>query len=114
MSNERFLRRLALRFSCFLQVVVAIAATLLSTWGELPVNLEAVDGCQAYTCILLYYRNLPVLYFKNFVETVNLVLAVYFLRLLRAKEISNANTWVQRKRWHLRNRLVRSILLLCS
>jgi len=76
------------------------------------VNLKAAEGCQAYTCTLLRRRNLPVLYFKNSMETINLMLAVYFLWLLRTKEISSVTTkGHQHKGSYLRNRLVRSILL---
>jgi hypothetical protein len=114
LPNERFLRRVALRFSCLLQVAVAIVTAFVSTWGELPLDLQAIEGCAAYLCVLRHYRNLPVLYFRNSVETVNLVLAVYFTRLLRARELSATAAWGQQKHHresHLRNRLVRNILM---
>jgi len=48
-------------------------------------------------------------------ETLNLALAVYFFWLLRAKERSRVGAWEQQQKHkkgsHLRNRLVRSILV---
>lgn len=98
--------------------LVALAAATIYTslaW-ELPLDVPAVIGCQVVSCVMhVYHAQFSVLC-KSLLESVNLLLAIYFLQALRRRTAMNGAaagaTVSQQKERRVKNRLMSMILWL--
>lgn len=97
---------------CSLILLVSLVLATGVNLLELPLDLDRVGSCQSSSCLLLKYRSLPQLLFKNSAEVGNLLLALYFFRLLGASGAAvEAAGGAARRESSLNNRLLRVVLI---
>lgn len=98
---------------CCAFTVVAVLGTL---WrgglAELPLNATAIEGCQTLTCTLTLYNDQPMGYYKTVAGVVNTVLVIYFMMLLRAREVRSQKVRAQTLATVLKARLVRAVIII--
>uniref|UniRef100_A0A915E9H4 Uncharacterized protein n=1 Tax=Ditylenchus dipsaci TaxID=166011 RepID=A0A915E9H4_9BILA len=63
-------------------------------WLELPLDLNKVKTCTSTVCLLIKFRTVPQLVIKTTFSTANLVLSIYFFKLLRAHQLYNSKNRV--------------------
>ncbi|KAI1695404.1 hypothetical protein DdX_19594 [Ditylenchus destructor] len=67
------------------------SAVMGNNFMELPLDLPRVRNCQAFNCIVVKYHTIVCTYEKVLFGTLNAILMVYFLYMLRKKHTLQQN-----------------------
>ncbi|KAI1703702.1 hypothetical protein DdX_14755 [Ditylenchus destructor] len=81
-AYTKSLRTKMLVANCFVTCSVYLAVTGMSL-GELPLQLDKIMNCIANTCFALRFRTLHYYYTRLVVESINVMLSIYFFIMLR-------------------------------
>jgi len=110
--NDNQLREWIFLFGCAILFVAAMGSLTVNA-AELPLDMDRVEGCQTFGCLVLKYRSQPQLLFKNMMELLNLLLALYFFRLLSSTSLAmEVSVSGARREILLKNRMVKCVLVL--